>query len=259
MSKSGEAIDALLEVMERLLAPDGCPWDREQSHESLQRYLIEECYEVIEAIKMQDKHKLREELGDLLLQVVFHSALAEREGHFDFAGVADTVKEKMLARHPHVFGSMDIKSSDELMDHWEKFKKKEGRKYLLDGIPINLPALMRAEKIQEKAARVGFDWPGVEGALEKLQEEAEELAAASKPEEIKEEMGDLFFSLVNIARLKNIDPEEALQLCNDKCSSRFNYMERKIKAAGKDFEDYELEELDQIWDEAKSSIGIIRS
>jgi tetrapyrrole methylase family protein/MazG family protein len=252
LSKNGQAIDALLEVMDRLLAPDGCPWDREQTHESLQRYLIEESYEVIEAIKMQDMHKLREELGDLLLQVVFHAALAEREGHFDFAGVADTVKEKMIARHPHVFSHMDLKSSDEVMAHWEDFKKKEGKKYLLEGIPAILPALMRAEKMQEKAARVGFDWPGVEGALEKFKEEVEELVVAAKPEEIKEEMGDVFFALVNVARLKNIDPEEALQSCNDKFAARFNYIEKKIRAEGKDFADYGLEELDQIWDEAKT-------
>ncbi len=252
MSKSAQAIDALQEVMDRLLAPDGCPWDREQTHESLQRYLIEESYEVLEAIKMQDAGKLREELGDLLLQVVFHAALAKKEGNFDFAGVADTVTQKMISRHPHVFGQMDLKSSDDVMKHWEGFKKKEGKKYLLEGIPLELPALMRAEKMQEKAARVGFDWPGVEGALGKLQEEVEELAAATNPEEIKEEMGDVFFALVNVARLKNIDPEEALQLCNDKFAARFNYIERKIKAAGKEFADYGLEELDHIWDEAKA-------
>ncbi|MDD4548946.1 MAG: nucleoside triphosphate pyrophosphohydrolase [Syntrophomonadaceae bacterium] len=251
MGKNGEALDELMAIMDRLLGPGGCPWDREQTHESLVRYLIEESYEVIEAIKIGDKEKLQEELGDLLLQVVFHAALAEREGHFDFAAVARTVSRKMVDRHPHVFGTMDLKTSDDVMDNWEGFKKKEGKKYLLEGIPIILPALMRAEKMQEKAARVGFDWPNVDGALDKFKEEVDELGNASNSEELKEEMGDVFFALVNVARIKDIEPEEALQASNDKFARRFNYIEKKIKSANKEFSDLTLQEMDKIWDEAK--------
>jgi tetrapyrrole methylase family protein/MazG family protein len=252
MSENAEAIERLIEVMDRLLGPGGCPWDREQSHESLKRYLIEESYEVIEAIDEKDMKKLQEELGDLLLQVVFHSALAEREGYFDFADVVDTVKEKMINRHPHVFGTMELNSSDDVLNKWEGFKKKEGKKNLLEGIPRILPALMRAMKMQEKAARVGFDWPEIEGALEKVREEAEELCMASNPDEVKEEMGDLFFALVNISRMKNVEPEEALQACNDKFARRLLYIEEKLKKEKQQFEDLELAELDRIWEEAKT-------
>lgn len=242
----------LIDVMDKLLGENGCPWDREQTHESLIRYLIEESYEVIEAIQEGNMNKLREELGDLLLQVVFHAALAERGGHFNLDDVVSTVSQKMIQRHPHVFGEMDLKTSDDVMDNWEGFKKREGKEYLLDGIPRFMPALLRALKMQEKAARVGFDWPDVKGAIDKFKEEVEELKDASTDEHLKEEMGDIFFALVNIARLKNIDPEEALQLSNNKFARRFNYIEKQIKDNNKDFNDYNLAKLDAIWDEAKS-------
>lgn len=245
------ATDELIAIMDKLLGEGGCPWDREQTHNSLSRYLIEETYEVLEAINEGDMNKLREELGDLLLQVVFHSALAEREGAFTFDDVAQTVAQKMVSRHPHVFGDMDLKTSNDVLNNWEQFKKKEGKKHLLEGIPQFLPALMRAEKIQEKAARVGFDWPTVDGALEKFQEEVEELSRAQNAEEAQEEMGDVFFALVNIARLKNIEPEQALQGSNDKFSRRIEYMEDRLKERGKEFRQLTLEELDRIWEEAK--------
>jgi tetrapyrrole methylase family protein/MazG family protein len=253
MSTAGTAIDELIEVMDRLLGPQGCPWDREQNHDSLIRYLIEESYEVIEAINEKDMNKLREELGDLLLQVVFHAALARKEGFFDFSDVTRDISQKMVDRHPHVFGdARRLKTGDDVMEVWEGYKRKEGKKYLLEGIPRILPSLMRAEKIQEKAARVGFDWPGVEGALEKLQEEVEELSQAGNDAEVQEEWGDIFFALVNVARLKNIEPEQALQACNDKFTRRFNYIEDKIKKEGKEFKDLSLEEMDLIWEEAKT-------
>lgn len=253
MSKYGEAIEELIGVMDRLLAPDGCPWDKEQTHTSLIRYLIEESYEVIEAIEENDMDKLREELGDLLLQVVFHAELAEREGAFDFADVARTVSHKMIARHPHVFGDShkDIKTSDDVMEVWEGFKKKEGKKNLLEGIPKQLPALMRAEKVQEKASRVGFDWTDVEGALEKFKEEVDELAQAQLEEEIEAEMGDVFFALVNVARFKNVEPEQALQHANDKFVRRFEYIESTLKSQGKDWQETNLEEMDSLWEESK--------
>lgn len=252
MEKHKEALGELLGVMDRLLAEDGCPWDREQTHESLIRYLIEETYEVIETIEAQDMNKLREELGDLLLQIVFHAALAQREGHFDFADVASTVSKKMVNRHPHVFGTMDLNTSDDVMDVWESFKKREGKKKLLEGIPKALPALMRAEKIQEKASRVGFDWPSADGALLKLHEEIDELLEAASETDIEEEMGDVLFALVNVARFKKVEPEQALQRSNDKFVRRFEYIEAKAQEAGKELQDLSLEQMDKLWDEAKS-------
>ncbi|HEX3012390.1 MAG TPA: nucleoside triphosphate pyrophosphohydrolase, partial [Syntrophomonadaceae bacterium] len=248
---SGQAIDELMAIMDRLLGEGGCPWDREQTHQSLIRYLIEETYEVIEAINEGDMNKLQEELGDLLLQVVFHAALAEREGQFDFTGVTNTVSKKMIDRHPHVFGTMDLKTSNDVLNNWEQFKKKEGKKRLLDGIPDSLPALMRAEKIQEKAARIGFDWPDISGAVDKFKEEIDELIQA-EGDQINEEMGDVFFALVNIARMKNVEPEQALQGCNDKFRRRFNYIEEQVKAADKSFADMDLQQMDNIWNEAKT-------
>jgi len=247
------ALDELIQVMDRLLGPQGCPWDREQTHESLIRYLIEESYEVIEAINEKSMPKLREELGDLLLQVVFHAALAQREGHFDFSDVAQSVSTKMVLRHPHVFGdAKQLQTGDEVMEVWDGFKRREGQQNLLGGIPKILPALMRAEKIQEKAARVGFDWPNVNGALEKIQEEIEELGRAENAAQVQEEWGDIFFALVNVARLKNIEPEQALQSSNDKFTRRFNFIEDSIKKVGKDFTDLSLEEMDVLWNVSKT-------
>lgn len=253
MGKNGEALEELIIIMDQLLGEGGCPWDREQTHESLIRFLIEETYEVIEAINLQDQHELANELGDLLLQIVFHAALAERENAFCFADIANTVSKKMVDRHPHVFGSMHLETADDVLDNWEGFKKKEGKKYLLDGIPKGLPALLRAEKMQEKAARVGFDWPDVQGAVVKFKEEVDELVAAEKPEDIGEEMGDVIFALVNVARIKGIEPEQALQAANDKFQRRFHYIEKKIEAVGGNFQDFDLEGLDQIWEEAKAN------
>ncbi len=252
MSKSAEALDGLLAIQKRLLAPGGCPWDREQTHASLVRFLIEETYEVIEAINEGDMYKLQEELGDLLLQIVFHAALAEEAGQFDFADLTSSVSKKMVDRHPHVFGSMHLQTSEDVLDNWEGFKQKEGKKYLLEGIPKGLPALLRAEKIQEKLSRVGFDWPSVEGALDKFKEEVEELAQAQTNADIIEEMGDVLFAMVNVARFKQIEPEQALQQANDKVTERFNYIEQRVKESGRSFSEHNLEELDAIWDEAKA-------
>lgn len=252
MSKNGEALEELIAIMDRLLGEGGCPWDREQTHESLVRYLIEETYEVIDAINQGDMDELATELGDLLLQIVFHAALAERSGQFNFAEVARRVSRKMVDRHPHVFGSMQLETADDVLDKWEGFKKKEGKKYLLEGIPQGLPALMRAEKMQEKAARVGFDWPNAQGALVKFQEEVEELVRAEEQADKFEETGDLIFALVNIARLEGVEPEQALQSSNNKFARRFHYIEQKLEESGKNFDEMRLEELDLIWEEAKS-------
>lgn len=246
------SLKELLQIMDKLLSPEGCPWDREQTHASLVRYLIEESYEVIEAIEQQDMNRLQEELGDLLLQVVFHAALAEREGWFNFGDVARTVSRKMIDRHPHVFGSLQLESSEAVMENWEDFKKKEGKKHLLEGIPAMLPALMRAEKMQEKAARVGFDWADVGGALEKFKEEADELAQAQGEQEVREETGDLLFALVNIARFKGVEPEQALQATNDKFARRFRYIEEQLRLRQRDLKQASLQEMDELWEEAKS-------
>lgn len=252
MNQNGEAIEELIGIMNRLLGEGGCPWDREQTHESLVRYLIEETYEVIDAINQGNMDELSNELGDLLLQIVFHAALAEREGKFIFADVARMVSRKMVDRHPHVFGSMHLETADDVLDNWEGFKKKEGKKYLLEGIPQGLPALLRAEKMQEKAARVGFDWPDVKGALSKFQEEVEELVQADKQVDKFEETGDLIFALVNIARLEGIEPEQALQAANNKFARRFHYIEQELDGSGRKFEEMSLADLDLIWDEAKA-------
>jgi tetrapyrrole methylase family protein/MazG family protein len=252
MHNSAGEIERLLGIMDKLLSPEGCPWDREQTHESLTRYLIEESYEVIEAIKRQSMLDLQEELGDVLLQVVFHAALAQRSGHFDFASVVRTVSDKMVQRHPHVFGAMNIESSEEVMTHWENFKRQEGKKTVLAGIPTMLPALMRAEKLQDKAARVGFDWPDPQGAIEKFHEEIEEFQQARAQGDKKEEMGDILFAIVNIARLYNIDPEEALQDSNEKFIRRFNYIEEKAAGSGAVMGELDLEFMDNLWEEAKS-------
>lgn len=251
MTSNGQALEELVAVMDRLLAKDGCPWDREQTHKSLVRYLLEETYEVIEAINEGNMNKLKEELGDLLLQVVFHAALAEREGRFTFADVAETVRRKMIFRHPHVFGEMNLQTADDVMENWEKFKAQEGKKYLLEGIPAIMPALMRAVKMQEKAAQVGFDWPNVDGAIDKLKEEIDEVKEAVNREQLQEEIGDMLFAMVNIARMFNIEPEEALQGSNEKFARRFNYIEEQVKSSGKEFSEYSLAELDMIWDRAK--------
>ncbi|MGI6467626.1 MAG: nucleoside triphosphate pyrophosphohydrolase [Syntrophomonadaceae bacterium] len=251
MGQIGSKTEELAMIMNRLLGPDGCPWDKEQTHQSLARYLIEECYEVVEAIKSGEMSQLREELGDLLLQVVFHAALAERAGHFDLAQVADTVAQKMINRHPHVFSDLSLQTSSQVLEIWEGFKKDEGKKTILEGIPAMLPALLRAFKIQEKAARVGFDWPDAQGAVEKLKEEIDELGQAQDADKLAEEMGDVFFALVNVARLKGIEPEGALQATNDKFIRRFNYIEEKARAAGRDLQDMSLAEMDSLWDEAK--------
>jgi tetrapyrrole methylase family protein/MazG family protein len=250
METGTKAIEDLLAVMDQLLSPRGCPWDREQTHETLARYLIEECYEVVEAIKERDMQKLQEELGDVLLQVVFHAALAQRAGYFNFADVARGVEQKMIRRHPHVFADMNLQTSEDVMDHWEGFKKKEGKTRVLDGIPVMLPALMRAEKLQYKAAQVGFDWPEIGGAVEKFKEEVDELIQAPEAE-IEEEIGDMLFALVNIARFKGVEPEQALQKCNDKFVRRFNYIEEAVKDSGHSWSELSLEELDYYWNQAK--------
>jgi len=230
-----------------------CPWDKKQTHESLKKYLIEETYEVIDAIDKKDWEALKEELGDLLLQPVFHATIAEEEGKFNVDDVVDHLCKKLIERHPHVFGEEEAKTAEEVLKNWEK-RKLEKRKSVLEGVPKHLPALMRAEKLQKKASKVGFDWQNLEEVKKKVLEEWNEFWEAverGNREEIEHEFGDLLFALVNLARFLNIDPEEALQKANERFIKRFSHVERRVKESGKRWEEFTLEELDRFWEEAK--------
>jgi MazG family protein len=233
----------------------GCPWDREQTHRTLVPYLIEETYEVVEAIEAGDLESLCEELGDLLLQIVFHSQLATETGKFSVADVVDALSNKMVRRHPHVFGDAVIEDVDAQWRNWEKLKAQEKsgqkRKSRLDGIPKELGALQRGQRMQEKASRVGFDWPGTAGILEKLTEELGELAEARRGKQddphVREELGDVFFTLVNLSRALGIDAEAAMRQANEKFYRRFAFMEARVAADGRSLSDLSLEELEELW------------
>jgi len=253
-------LESLLDIMARLRSPEGCPWDREQTHESLRRYLIEEAYEVIDAIEQRDPKALAEELGDVLLQVVFHAQIAKENQQFTMEDVIAAVCEKMIRRHPHVFADTHVNSVADVLTNWEAIKKQEkshqDRHSLLDGIPRHLPALMRAEKVQSKAAKVGFEWDQVDGALAKLNEELTELRQAishKDPQEISDEIGDLFFSLVNVSRYLHVNPEQALNQTTDKFIQRFQYIEDQAQAQHKSLEDMSLEDMDELWEQAKKT------
>ena len=258
-------VGRLLEIMVRLRDPDsGCPWDIEQTFQSIAPYTIEEAYEVADAIGRGDIPELKDELGDLLLQVVYHSRIAAELGHFTFREVVLSVCEKMIRRHPHVFGTDNRdKTADDQVRDWENAKAAErassgtGGGSVLSGIAVGLPALTRATKLQDRASRVGFDWPGASHVLGKLSEEAAELAdAQGTPARAAEEFGDLLFSLVGLARHLGIDPESALRSANSKFVRRFRSVESKIASSGRSLEDASLEELDAAWDEVKSEESI---
>jgi tetrapyrrole methylase family protein / MazG family protein len=251
--------DDLVEIMARLRL--GCPWDREQTHRTLVPYLLEETHEVIDAIESGDLDALCEELGDLLLQIVFHSQLATETGKFSVADVVDALSNKMVRRHPHVFGDSVVEDVDAQWRNWEQLKALEktgrARASRLDGIPKSLGALQRGQRMQEKAARVGFDWPNVEGILEKLTEELTELAEARREKQddahVREELGDVFFTIVNLSRALGIDAETAMREANEKFYTRFSFMERKAKADGKALTDLSLNELEELWQLAKTT------
>lgn len=250
--------DDLVEIMARLRM--GCPWDREQTHRTLVPYLIEETYEVVEAIEADDLDALCEELGDLLLQIVFHSQLATETGKFSVADVVDALSNKMVRRHPHVFGDAVIEDVDAQWRNWEQLKATEKtgqkRESRLDGIPRHLGALQRGQRMQEKAARVGFDWPDVSGILDKLHEEMRELAEARRNKQddphVREELGDVFFTLVNLSRALGIDAETAVRQANEKFYQRFSFMERRAAADGTSLSDLTLDQLEELWQLAKS-------
>lgn len=260
--QDGATLTRLVAVMRRLLAPDGCPWDREQSFESLRKYALEEACEVIDAIDSGDRKAIREELGDLLLQVVFQAELGRTEGAFAIDDVVSGIVEKLVHRHPHVFGDMDAKDADEVLRNWEKIKAKEkGERGILGGVPRSLPALTRAQRIGEKVERVGFDWPDARGSREKVTEELGELdraIASGDAKDIEEEMGDVLFALVNLSRHTKVDAEGALRRTIDKFTTRFAHVESRVKTehggwgAGGE-KNLPLETLDTYWDEAKAA------
>ena len=250
------AFDELVDVMARLRRKNGCPWDREQSHESLKPYIIEETYEVLDAIDRKDDDELREELGDLLLQIVFHAQIAAEQDRFTMDDVAATIVEKLKRRHPHVFGNVEVEDSREVLRNWEEIKKEEGKNSVLDGVPDGLPALLKAQRVQEKVRRVGFDWESIGGTFDKVREEIGELEKAVEGGDqagIEDEFGDILFSLVNVARFIDVNAEESLRQTTKKFSHRFRYIENRIEEKGeRPIEKYSLEELDALWDEAKS-------
>lgn len=253
---SNREFERLIGIMASLRGEKGCPWDKEQTRESLKPFLIEETYEVLEAIDEKDPEKIKEELGDLLFQIIFHSRIAEEKGEFNIRDVIRKISDKMIARHPHVFGEERYETSEEVLRQWEERKREEGkiRESILEGIPKELPSLLRAQRIQARAARVGFDWERVEDVLKKLDEEIKEFKDALDKKDqaaIEDELGDIFFVLVNISRFVGVNPEDALRKTISKFISRFRYIEIKAAETGRSLSDMTLEEMDVLWEEAK--------
>ncbi len=254
-------IKKILEITAKLRDPkDGCAWDVEQTFETIAPYTIEEAYEVAEAIAQEDMDALKDELGDLLFQAVFHARIAEEAGHFKFADVVDAISDKMIRRHPHVFGDENYRDAEEQTIAWEKQKAQERaekkQKSILDGVTVGLPALTRAVKLQKRAARVGFDWPETAQVIDKLNEEMAELSEEliknkQDHDKIEEEFGDMMFVYANLARHLKIDPEKALRRANSKFTSRFNKIEQHIENNDKSFDQYSLDELEELWVKAK--------
>ncbi len=250
--------DRLVEIFERLRAPGGCPWDARQTHKSISRCAVEEAYELVDAIDSGDMSHLREELGDVLLQVLFHSTIAKDLGEFTIRDVINELADKLIYRHPHVFGTEEVADSEEVIRNWERLKQQEvgkaDRESLLDGIPEALPALLQARKIQSKASRAGFDWQDQRGVIAKVKEEADELREAMEQgsaEDITAEIGDLLFSIVNLARFAGVDPESALRRTSRTFKRRFREIENEAKRRGVPLEEMSLQEMEEIWQRAK--------
>lgn len=251
----------LLSIMSILRAPGGCPWDIEQTHASIRNNIIEEAYEVVDAIDRSDDTALCEELGDILLQVAFHSQISKDGGGFDFSSVVDGICKKLILRHPHVFGDVSADNVDKVLDNWEAIKRVEKHQTsytdTLCSVPMSFPALMRAAKVQKRAAKAGFDWDDVSGAFSKLPEETDELSRAVKTgnsADIAEEFGDLLFAAVNVSRFLKVDPEQALNAATDKFIKRFAAIEETVKKTGHDMKELSLSELDGIWNDVKHTV-----
>jgi len=255
--REGTSFEAFQEIVAHLRAPDGCPWDREQTHESLRTHLMEEAYETLDAIDSGDFGAIQEEMGDLLLQIVLHSQIAFEEGEFTINTVIKGIYDKIVRRHPHVFGEVQLDGVKDVLQNWEKLKEAERKdngkkeKGILDGVPLALPALTQAQEYQDRAARVGFDWPVVDGVLDKIAEEILEIKEATNADELIDEIGDLFFVLVNLARWKKVDAESALRGTNLKFKKRFAFVEKRAKKQGRELSGMSLYEMDALWDEAK--------
>jgi tetrapyrrole methylase family protein/MazG family protein len=254
----GAKFQQLVDIMGRLRAPGGCPWDREQTFDSIKKYTLEETYEVLDAIDRKDWDELRSELGDFMLQAVFYAEMAAEEKLFDIGDSLDAINEKLIRRHPHVFGTETAKTGDEVLKIWHEVKKterKDQKKGLLETVPRAFPALVEAQQITAKAARAGFDWSNLEEVLEKLQEELGEFAEARErgsQDQIEDELGDLLFVLVNVARFAKVDPEQALRRSNSKFRERFGHIERRLAAQGKEVAGTPIAELELLWQEAKN-------
>lgn len=257
--KESYDVNDLREIVHLLRAPGGCPWDAEQTHESIRRNFLEEAYEAVEAIDQQSPEHLKEELGDVLLQVVFHANMEEEVGRFTLDDVADGVCKKLIYRHPHVFGNVEVADSAEVLVNWDNLKEKEKHQAThtdtLEAVARSLPALWRAEKVQKKAKKAGFDWPDVQGAVDKLSEETGELKeAVAAGTNTEEELGDLLFAAVNVARFIKADPEVALTKATDKFIARFALVEELARQSGRAMENMNLEELDTLWEQAKAAL-----
>lgn len=254
-----EPVERLRAIVSILRSPGGCPWDREQTHESLRAGLLEEACEAIDAITRADDANLREELGDLLLQVIFHADLAGERGAFTLEDAAHHVCEKLVRRHPHVFGDADASDTSAVLRQWEQIKREEkgAAASVMDGIPRALPALVRAANVQKKAARVGFDWPDASGVIDKFREEVAELSAeigSGDAKRIEHELGDILFTAANMARKLGVEPELALELANQRFIARFRHMEQAVAPSGRKLEDLAPAELEQLWADAKASL-----
>ena len=259
MSETLNSLSKLIKITETLMGDDGCPWDKVQTRESLKPYLVEETYEVLEALDENDPEKIKDELGDLLYQILFHSKISSLKGEFDFRDVIDNLSEKMVRRHPHVFKGGKLNTPDQVIGQWEEIKKKENnkanQKSILDSIPINLPNLIKAQKLQKKAAKEGFDWEQINDVFDKLDEEIKEFKEAvlkKNPADIQSEIGDIIFVITNIAKFYKVDAEEALRSTNNKFIKRFQYIEQKIEGKGRTLKDCPLEEMERYWQEAKN-------
>ena len=259
MSETLNSLSKLIKITETLMGEDGCPWDKVQTRESLKPYLVEETYEVLDALDANDPEKIKDELGDLLYQILFHSKISNLKGEFDFRDVIDNLSEKMVRRHPHVFKEGELNTPDQVVKQWEEIKRNEknqaNQKSILDNIPKNLPSLLRAQKLQKKAAKEGFDWDQISDVFDKLDEEIVEFKEAvlkKKSADIQNEIGDMIFIITNIAKCYKIDAEEALRSTNNKFIKRFQYIEQKIEAKGKTLKDSSLEEMERYWQEAKN-------
>jgi tetrapyrrole methylase family protein/MazG family protein len=258
---AAEGFAELIRIMERLRGPGGCPWDREQTHQSIKPYVIEEAYEVAEAIEDNNVDELRAELGDLLLQIVFHAEMARAAGDFTIEDVVRAINEKLIRRHPHVFGDSEVKDSAEVLRNWARIKAEErqGRddRSIVAGVPRAMPALLRAHRLSEKASRVGFDWAGAGEVLEKVREEFSELEAAVQlgdRSDAEAELGDLLFALTSLGRHLDIQAEDALHGANDRFIRRFRYVEERLAARNQDLQDTSVQEMNTLWEEAKAKV-----